>query len=187
MFNLIATSEPAIEATTHLATDVALPFLLAIVGGGVVSAFLNRLFTNVDRRRDKYAEGVAAATAWCEYPYRIRRRVDDEPATLTALAQLGHDLQERLARSSAWITAEHRKLGEDYSELIAEVKTLTAPLIREAWTSPPSTTSAAMVTDGWGQEVGGTVHRKIAAFRKRTTSRFGARQFLPGRWHRGAK
>ena len=64
--------------------------------------FFARLRDAADRRRTRYAEIVQTLVAWVEFPYRIRRRVDDEPATLSALAALGHFLQEQLAGDQAW-------------------------------------------------------------------------------------
>lgn len=157
-------------------TTIVLPLIVALIGGGATAAGLNRLYTRADHRRDRYAEAVSALIAWTEYPYRIRRRTDDTPETLATLAGYGHDLQERLARNSAWITTEHPEMGRIYRELIGRVKSSTATLIEEAWTSPPVGSSADMITNGWGAETAKAMHEEISAFQAQTAMRFG--------WHR---
>jgi hypothetical protein len=49
------------------------------------------------KRRDGYASAMKALVARTEFPYRVRRRSSDSPETLTALTQLGNDIQEQLA------------------------------------------------------------------------------------------
>ena len=71
-------------ATSSLWTLVAVPS--AAVLGAIVTMILTRVNEATNRRRDRYAEAVQTLVAWTEYPYRERRRTDDSPATLTALA-----------------------------------------------------------------------------------------------------
>ena len=137
---------------------------------------MSQMFTSADRRRDNYAEAVAVLLSWCEYPFMIRRRVDDEPATLQRLAEHGHQLQERVARSEAWVTAESEKMGTDYSTLVTEVKTAMGPLLKEAWNSSPVNAPAQMILNGWGSDACSGVRQEINEFRSRTSKRFGWRR-----------
>ena len=81
---------------------------------------MSQVFASADRRRDNYAEAVAVLLSWYEFPYMIRRRVNDQPATLQRLADHGHELQERLARAEAWTTAESKEMGQKYTALQRE-------------------------------------------------------------------
>lgn len=58
---------------------------------GLIGTILGKTRANATARRDRYAQAVRTLIAWAEYPYRIRRRTSDEPATLTALADRGHE------------------------------------------------------------------------------------------------
>ena len=120
-----------VVATSSLWTAVAAS------SGAVLGAIATMIFTRVNeatnRRRDRYAEAVQTLVAWTEFPYRVRRRTDDDPATLTTLANHGHDLQERLALHEAWIATEHPALAQTYAAARATLDHLVGPLIGEAW------------------------------------------------------
>ena len=122
----------------------------AAVLGAIVSRVFARIGEATDRRRDRYAEAVQTLVAWIEYPYRVRRRTDDSPATLTALANHGHDLQERLALHEAWIATEHPALAQTYAATRATLNRLVGPLISEAWDHRPTGKASAMNLRGWG-------------------------------------
>jgi hypothetical protein len=139
-------------ATVTTATappSIWMVILLAIIGSGllatIIGAIMTNLRSNAEARRDRYAQAVRYLVAWAEYPYRIRRRVDDEPATLAALAELGHHLQEQLAESRAWIAAESRAVGEVYTECIRAAKATIGPACSAAWKSAPVDGPAGMV------------------------------------------
>ena len=97
----------------------------------------HRVNEATNRRRDRYAEAIQTLVAWTEYPYRVRRRTDDTPATLTALANHGHDLQERFALHEAWIATEHPALAQTYAATRATLDRLVGTLISEAWDHRP--------------------------------------------------
>jgi len=75
------------------------PLLVVLLSSGVVSALVAVVAASsgvaAENRRQGYAAAVEAVVAWAEYPFRIRRRTSDDPATLSDLANLGHELQER--------------------------------------------------------------------------------------------
>lgn len=174
-----------LAAATSDATAVApvwLPLVMqlatALIGGSIAATFISHLQASAEKRRERYAEAVACLVGWVEYPYRVRRRVNDEAATLEALVQHGHELQERIARSEAWVTSESRKMGELYSALVADVKSEMGPLISEAWKSPPAVEPPSMVLNGWGQDARQRASLAISDFRKRTRSRFGWRRLF---------
>ena len=147
---------------------------VAAILGAILSRGFARLGEATDRRRDRYAEAVQTLVAWTEYPYRVRRRTDDSPATLTALANHGHDLQERVALHQAWIGTEHPALANTYAEVRAVVDRLVGPLISEAWDHAPVTRAAGMNLGGWGPSK--ECHEAIAKVQAAIQTRFGTRR-----------
>lgn len=177
---LLAT-EAATGAGVSLASDLVLPLIVGLVGGSVGAVLVTQIFAAAGRRRDNYAEAVAVLLSWCEYPFMIRRRVDDTPETLQELVGHGHVLQERIARSEAWVSTESKKMGARYTTLLAEVKTATGPLLREAWEASPVTTAVGMNLNGWGAEACSAARHQINDFRLQTSRRFGWKRLLPSK------
>ena len=145
-------------------TSVAMPLLIALLTSGVIVLALQRRWAAQDRRRDQYAEAVAAVVAWIEYPFRIRRRTSGAPTTLTELANIGHDLQERLARNEAWLATYDKDAKAGYTELVGEVKKRTRPLIQKAWAATPTTSGTSMNLNGWGVDVSQECHQLVKAY-----------------------
>jgi hypothetical protein len=123
------------------------------------------------KRRDGYADAVETLVAWIEFSYRIRRRVDDKPETLTALANLGHELQERLARHEAWMTAEHGPVADAFRTARREMGGLIAPSVKQAWDTPPIKKAADMNLGDWGPGREAAAH--VKAFQEVVETRFG--------------
>ena len=130
-------------------TSVLIPVLVAALTGAVALA-LSRASEAANRRRDRYAEAVAALVAWVEFPYRVRRRTDDTPATLAALAARGHELQEKLAGHQAWILAENSTVATAYRTARTTITPVVGAAIREAWATGPAATAEAMNLGDWG-------------------------------------
>ena len=163
----------SVLATSSLWTAIAIPS--AAVLGAIVTMTLTRVNEATNRRRDRYAEAVQTLVAWTEYPYRVRRRADDTPATLTALANHGHDLQERLALHEAWIATEHPALAKTYAATRATLDRLVGPLISEAWDHRPTGKASAMNLRGWGPS--DECREAIAEVQREIQNRFGLRRF----------
>lgn len=165
-------------ATSSLWPAAAVPS--AAILGAFVTVILARVNEATNRRRDRYAEAVQTLVAWTEYPYRVRRRTDDSPATLTALANQGHDLQERLALHQAWIATEHPALAQTYAAARSTLDRIVGPLISEAWEHCPVTKASAMNLRGWGPN--DECREAIAEVQREIQSRFGIRR--PAKWLR---
>jgi hypothetical protein len=154
----------------------------AVIGLPVVVAALTTAATMVitrageatNRRRDRYAQAVQTLVAWIEFPYRVRRRTDDTPATLKALADLGHDLQERLAGHQAWIATEHPRLATTYATTRSSITEQVGPAIQQAWETGPTTTPADMNFHGWGPA--GSCQAALAELQQEIENRFGRRR-----------
>lgn len=176
----VAVATKATTATSvNLVGDLLVPLIVGLVGGSVGAVLVAQVFASADSRRDNYAEAVAVLLSWSEFPFMIRRRVDDLPATLQHLADHGHEFQERLARSEAWVAAESKAMGAKYTTLISEVKAAIGPLLKEAWESPPIAAAAEMNLNGWGAKASSGVRQQINEFRGQTPLRFGWRRILP--------
>ncbi|HUB71881.1 MAG TPA: hypothetical protein VL984_15780 [Acidimicrobiales bacterium] len=167
-----------------LYTLVTLVLIPVLVAG--LTAVVTLLVTNAgearDRRRDHYAQAVKTLVAWSELPYRVRRRTDDDPATLSALANLGHDLQEQLACHGAWIAADHPRLARSYTKARAAVSEAVGPAISEAWNSPPVRGAAGMNLGSWGP--GRVCRAVVTELQAAISSRFGVRRLR--HWRSGA-
>ena len=160
-------------ATSPLWAAVGVP--TAAVLGAIVTMVIARINEATNRRRDRYAAAVQTLVAWTEFPYRVRRRTDDSPATLTALANRGHDLQERLALHQAWIATEHPDLAHTYAETRATLNGLVGPLISDAWDNSPVTRASDMKLRGWGP--GDGCGDAIVNLQHEIQNRFGVRRF----------
>jgi hypothetical protein len=130
------------------------PVLGVLLGSGVVSVLVGVVASSflaaAETRRQGYAAAVGAVLAWAEYPYRIRRRTSDDAATLTTLANLGHDLQERRARCLAWVAGENTAVYEVFLLNMKHLDATLGPLAGDAWNTPPVTAGSGMVLSGWG-------------------------------------
>lgn len=163
----------SVLATSSSWTAIAIPS--AAVLGAIVTMTLTRVNEATNRRRDRYAEAIQTLVAWTEYPYRVRRRTDDTPVTLTALANHGHDLQERLALHEAWIATEHPALAQTYAATRATLDRLVGPLISEAWDHRPNAKASAMNIRGWGPS--DECQEAITEVQREIQNRFGFRRF----------
>ena len=171
MNDLPTPTAPVIAATVIATTvnSVLIPVIVAALTTAVALA-LNRASEAANRRRDHYADAVAALVAWIEFPYRVRRRTDDEPATLAALAAHGHELQEKLARHQAWILAENSTVAEAYRNARSTIAPLVGAALREAWATAPASTAQAMNLGDWGP--GRECAAAICAIEKAIANRF---------------
>ena len=162
------------SATSSLWTAIAIPS--AAILGAILTMILSRVNEATNRRRERYAEAIQTLVAWTEYPYRVRRRTDDRPATLTALANHGHDLQERLALHQAWIATEHPGLAQTYADARATLNRLVGPVISEAWERSPITKASDMNLRGWG--LSDDSREAIAEVQREIQNRFGFRRLV---------
>lgn len=108
-----------------------------VVASGVVGIGLTYGQQVLQGRRDRYAEVVANLISKVEYPYRIRRRIDDQPATLGGLASRGHDLQERIARDQAWVAADSKRVSSALCAARSKVDPWFTTSAQAAWMVPP--------------------------------------------------
>ena len=75
--------------------------IVAVVGGLLVvllTAYCTGLAKRKQERTARYGVMVATLTSWAEMPYRVRRRLSNDPTVTQPLIDRFHDLQEQLAR-----------------------------------------------------------------------------------------
>ncbi|GGK13064.1 hypothetical protein GCM10010124_02010 [Pilimelia terevasa] len=155
----------------------------------VAGKLMDRSAVHLDRVRDQYAEATKALMAWAEFPDRILRRVDDDPATRAELAVRGADIKERLGYYTGWVTAESRVMGELYMALVASLRAEVAYHARSAWQQPPRESAAQMnILDAMPaiSLTGAPSWVYVQAFSEAMTYRFGWRRHLlwPGQLRR---
>jgi len=109
---LAAAQKVANEAVANLtggsySSNLWLAVAVAALGSSVVAGLITNVMGNLRAsaatRRDGYVNAVRVLIARAEYPYRVRRRVSDDPDVLAALASRGHDLQEQVAACRTWV------------------------------------------------------------------------------------
>jgi len=157
--------------------------LLTLLGSSVVAGLLTAVLGNLraasTARRDGYASAIRTLIARAEYPYRVRRRVSDDPDTLAGLTSRGHDLQEQLAAARTWVRSEHRRVGSLFEEALAAIDATANPATADAWNHAPVTTSGAMNLAGWGP---GDPWQHMMRTERAIAFRFGWRRLVPSRW-----
>lgn len=173
------TVSPMLATGISVWTSVVIPIVVA-AATAVITALVTMVVTRANAaanlRRDRYAQAVQSLVAWVEFPYRVRRRTDDSPETLSTLASLGHDLQERLACHQAWIGTEHPALARTYEQTRSAINEVVGPAVAEAWDTPPVTSAAGMNLGTWGTAP--AAKALIAELQRAVEVRFGARRVL---------
>lgn len=171
---------PVILAASPDVQGLTVAVFSGILGSSLLAGLVTTVLTgwraSAAARRDRYAAAVEAVVAWAEYPYRVRRRVNDDPETLAKLADLGHDLQECLARNRAWVAAESTAVAYEFDVVIEEARRRVGDSIMQAWKASPVSTAAEMIVAPFGPgDMTAAFNRLNSAVRWR----FGWRRMLP--------
>lgn len=133
---------PPLAVVTELSASAIAASAAVVVA---TLAFLGRWReTELTRKRQTCAEAMADAIAWIELPYRVRRRQDDEPLTLDALAERFHTLHERLLFHENWLRVELPTAYQLYVDLVEAARRAAFVAIREAWEADPVSTPVGM-------------------------------------------
>jgi hypothetical protein len=156
--------------------------LLTLLGSSVIAGLITSVLGNLRAasaaRREGYANAVRSLIARGEYPYRVRRRVSDDPEVLAALVSRGHDLQEQLAACRTWVNSEHQALGDLFDKALADIDAIVKLATADAWNQLPITTASGMNLKGWGP---GDQWPHVARLESAIGYRFGWRRLLPRR------
>jgi hypothetical protein len=179
--HLLAVGESAASSaggSTNVGVVIALALLGSSVIAGLINTVLGSLHAAAASRREGYANAVRSLIARGEYPYRVRRRVSDEPDVLAALVGRGHDLQEQLAACRTWVASEHWSMVDLFDEALSEIDAAVKQATADAWNQPPITTATGMNLNGWGP---GDQWSHLVKFERAIARRFGWRRLWP-RW-----
>ncbi len=114
--------------------------IAAIIAAAITFlAFLGDRYREALARRGKLAaEALSDALLWLEIPYRVRRRTDNNAATLSDLAERIHRLQERQVFHTSWLQVEIPDAHAPYVALLKAVKQQVREYIQAAWRSDPA-------------------------------------------------
>lgn len=164
------------DNSTSVWVVIALTLLGSSVVAGTVTSALGDLRAAAAARREGYANAVRVLIARAEYPYRVRRRVSDDPDVLAGLVERGHDLQEQLAACRTWVASEHRVLGAMFEKALSDIDATVKLATGDAWNQEPIITAAGMNLNGWGP---GDPWPHLVALERAVAYRFGWRRLIP--------
>jgi hypothetical protein len=138
----VASGLAAVHVWAHLNDPivVAAVALLGVLGTAIStlrSARQDRLAQRQGEHAQQFAQALSAVMVWKELGYRVLRRTDDRPETLADVAKQFHQAQQDLDWHCTWLRIEAPEVATTYEHLVQQVKSLAAPLIRQAWKNPP--------------------------------------------------
>jgi len=160
---VVGTGSLATLAASTPASGDEQAVVVAIISGSVtltvaiLGALATYLASKREQRRRTYSEAVRAATAWKELLYRVRRRQDDEAASII---DRFHQAQDNLSYYEAWVGAESKFMARSYKRLVSSVKDQTDDLIREAWAQGVRPVTGATLP----ADVHPDIHAAVATF-----------------------
>ncbi len=140
--NMFAAAASAVSTTTAIRGQL-LAVMVAALGAVVVYFFALRR-KRLDEKKQTCAKALAQALAWLELPYRIRRRMSNEPEVLRGIVDRTHQLQEDLLFYQAWMRIELPAANEAYRALVAAAKGAVLEPARLAWRTEPVSAAEGM-------------------------------------------
>ena len=131
---------------TRLESSVIAALVVGVsaVASAILAYLLGQRRISVERKRILCADAIADALQWLELPYRIRRRPDNTPQTLTALGYRINDLRERLQFHEKWLRIEIPQSAVSYQRLVGEVIAAAGQQIENAWNASPAQSASNM-------------------------------------------
>ncbi len=113
-----------------------------VTAAASVSAYWrNAAEARKSEQRETLSRAIADVIAWKELPYRVARRLDDEPETKRDLIRAFHEVQERLDYDQVWVRLFDTRVAECFDTLLDDVKKRSAQHIKDAWTGGPKAAS----------------------------------------------
>lgn len=149
---------------------VVLPLIgsAVVLLGVLITLYVNGCRAERTRRRDLYSAGWAAAQAYKEMAFAIRRRNrDDRAAERVRLSDAMSEIQKELAYYEAMIGRErvsetvflvtNRDLrgavGDAYSKLVAETRKVAGGIIKRSWDEEPISSDTEMHAPSIAEEL----------------------------------
>jgi hypothetical protein len=132
---LTVAKEPSSDSAWVTPTIVLAILALAV---SLVTYFLSGRRAKLDRQRQAFADAFAAIAEYREYPFIVRRRNPDEPATeRRRISSELSEVQAKLNAFKARLRVEDPYVGERYAELVSATRRVAGAFIREAWNADP--------------------------------------------------
>jgi hypothetical protein len=102
------------------------------------------------RRRELYADALAATLAYREFAYAIpRRRFDARSEERVRISESLREVQRDLARSESLMRIERAQaVSTAYSQLVGETRRVAGGYMRQAWEAEPITEDREMNVAG---------------------------------------
>ena len=126
-------NETVIGIFTTLFTTVALPLILFTLKSWHSESVKRR-----DRRRQLYAEALAACMEYKEFPYVIYRRNGKQPyEERTRISEALRDVQRRISHHQAWLKTESKSIAECYDDLVKTLRSVAGAEMKHRWKADP--------------------------------------------------
>ncbi len=132
-------------------TSLYIPIIVAAITGAgsllalAINVGLTAYRERVNRRREMCSKAFAAAVAYEEFPYVVRRRrmsvAEDERVRISTELR---KVQEDISYYSAWLFTESRQVSETYETLILKLREIAGREIHKAWNQQPVGSDAEM-------------------------------------------
>lgn len=123
----------------HEWAAVIAPTVVLLVG--IITLYVNGERAERWRRRELHARGMAAAIAYAEMPFAIRRRqaeAEHRSAERVRLANRFSEIQAEIAVCQALVESEgDPRVAAAYRELVAATRHIAGAAAREAWNDEP--------------------------------------------------
>ena len=134
-----------IVAVSVMAPVWAVFAALIPAAGALIGQWFVRLKEARDRRRDEYSRAFAAAMLWLEFPYRIARRLSNDPAEVNPIVLAMHEAQQQIEFHSNWLGSVSDEIANAYGRLVRAVKQETRMHIEEAGGANPRPSQRGMI------------------------------------------
>jgi hypothetical protein len=122
------------EATAWwVAPGVIAATIAAVVA--IVTLIAQARRNRVDRQRQVFADAFADVAAYCEYPYIIRRRLDDNADRLRITNDLS-EVQQRINKHRAILRVESPTVAVAYETLVSTTRSIAGAANRDGWDQP---------------------------------------------------
>lgn len=114
-----------------------------------IGIIVNGRRSRLDRQRQLFASAFGDITAYCEFPYIVRRRRHDAPAEerVRISGELS-GVQQRLNHNAAVLRVEAPRVGKAYANLVNTTRAVAGAAIHDGWDQPARTADGDVhVTD----------------------------------------
>jgi hypothetical protein len=115
---------------------------------GLLTLWVAGLRAERARRRDLYAEALAATMAYREFPYAIRRRrgeAEHRSAERVRISEALREVQRDLSQHQALMRIERAtKVATAYQELVGKTREIAGGYMKDAWQDDPVETDPDM-------------------------------------------